>query len=177
LAISCECWNSAQSTLITARGSPNKISAAASTMRVLPEPVGPRNNRFPTGRPVELIPAQKTWYRSTSARTPSSWPTTLLSGRIEIPATPRFSVWGPVVVVTGDCCSWPFSYRNFRSAKTPRCGARSNWSSLTPTVECSRRSCVIISCPCFRRVRYIQQAEETGRQVEIEGAQGGDTSF
>jgi len=34
------------------------FGAAASTMRVFPEPVGPRNNRFPTGRPVELIPAQ-----------------------------------------------------------------------------------------------------------------------
>src|SRR5262249_2077674 len=74
-AISCECWNSAQSTLITARGSPNRISAAASTMRVLPEPVGPKNSRLPTGRPGEFSPAQNTWYKSTSACTPSSCPT------------------------------------------------------------------------------------------------------
>src|SRR2546427_7628256 len=44
-------------------------------MRVLPEPVGPRNSRLPTGRPGEFNPAQNTWYRSTSACTPSSWPT------------------------------------------------------------------------------------------------------
>jgi len=42
LAISCECWNSAQSTLIYRAGVAKRISAAASTMRVLPEPVGPR---------------------------------------------------------------------------------------------------------------------------------------
>ena len=40
LAISWLCWNSAQSTLITARVSPNRISAVASTTRVLPDPVG-----------------------------------------------------------------------------------------------------------------------------------------
>src|SRR5579864_4784878 len=57
------------------RGSPNRISAAASTMRVLPDPVGPRNNKFPTGRPFEPIPAQKTWYRSATARMPSACPT------------------------------------------------------------------------------------------------------
>src|SRR2546430_3101308 len=55
--------------------SPKRISAAASTMRVFPEPVGPRNSRFPTGRPGEFNPARKTWYRSTSACTPSSCPT------------------------------------------------------------------------------------------------------
>src|SRR5713101_7437614 len=44
-------------------------------MRVLPEPVGPRNNRLPTGRPGEFNPAQNTWYKSTSDCTPSSWPT------------------------------------------------------------------------------------------------------
>src|ERR1700751_5738317 len=75
LAISCECWNSAQSTLITARGSPNSTSAVASTTRVLPAPVGPRNNRFPTGRPGEFRPARNTWYRSTTACTASSCPT------------------------------------------------------------------------------------------------------
>src|SRR5215471_7179286 len=45
-------------------------------MRVLPEPVGPRKSKFPTGRPGEFNPAQNTWYRSTSACTPSSCPTT-----------------------------------------------------------------------------------------------------
>jgi hypothetical protein len=59
LAISCECWNSAQSTLITARGSPNNTSAVASTTRVSPVPVGPRNNRFPTGRPQSLSVQKK----------------------------------------------------------------------------------------------------------------------
>src|SRR5580692_10515825 len=44
-------------------------------MRVLPDPVGPRNSRFPTGRPGEFNPAQNTWYRSTSDCTPSSCPT------------------------------------------------------------------------------------------------------
>src|SRR5215469_16106366 len=75
LAISGECWNSAQSILITARGLPKRISAAASTIRVLPEPVGPRNRRLPTGRPGEFRPAVKTWNNSTSAWMPSSWPT------------------------------------------------------------------------------------------------------
>src|ERR1700735_2341469 len=74
-AISWECWNSAQSTLITARGSPNKTSAVASTTRVFPAPVGPRNNRLPTGRPGEFSPARNTWYRSTTACTASSCPT------------------------------------------------------------------------------------------------------
>src|ERR1700678_3148546 len=74
-AISCECWNSAQSTLITARGSPNSTSAVASTTRVLPAPVGPKNNRFPTGRPGEFNPARNTWYKSTTACTASSCPT------------------------------------------------------------------------------------------------------
>src|SRR5271168_2277826 len=74
-AISCECWNSAQSTLITARGSPNSTSAVASTTRVLPAPVGPKNSRFPTGRPGEFSPARNTWYKSTTACTASSCPT------------------------------------------------------------------------------------------------------
>ena len=38
----------------------NRISAEASTMRVLPEPVGPRNNKFPTGRLGEHMPATNT---------------------------------------------------------------------------------------------------------------------
>src|SRR5208337_3507788 len=33
-----------------APGSPNSASAIASTTRVLPDPVGPRKRRFPTGR-------------------------------------------------------------------------------------------------------------------------------
>src|SRR5271155_687678 len=75
LAISCECWNSAQSTLITARGSPNSTSAVASTTRVFPAPVGPRNSKFPTGRPGEFNPARNTWYKSTTTCTASSCPT------------------------------------------------------------------------------------------------------
>ena len=39
----------------TARGLPNRISAAASTIRVLPDPVGPKNKRFATGRPGDAI--------------------------------------------------------------------------------------------------------------------------
>src|SRR6202035_4650427 len=74
-AISWECWNSAQSTLITARGSPNSTSAVASTTRVFPAPVGPRNSKLPTGRPGEFKPARNTWYRSTTACTASSCPT------------------------------------------------------------------------------------------------------
>src|SRR5277367_2492962 len=74
-AISCECWNSAQSTLITARGSPNSTSAVASTTRVFPAPVGPKNSKFPTGRPGEFNPARNTWYKSTTACTASSCPT------------------------------------------------------------------------------------------------------
>ena len=50
-AISWLCWNSAQSILRTACGSPARLSAIASTVRVLPEPVGPRKSRLPTGRP------------------------------------------------------------------------------------------------------------------------------
>jgi hypothetical protein len=36
----------------------NRISAAASTRRVLPDPVGPRNNKFAIGRPGVAIPAK-----------------------------------------------------------------------------------------------------------------------
>src|SRR5258708_35237099 len=72
-----------------ARGSPNSISAAASTMRVLPEPVGPKNSKFPTGRPGEFNPAQNTRYRSTSACTPSSCPT--IFDRSEV-SKPRVSL-------------------------------------------------------------------------------------
>ena len=60
-AISCECWNSAQSILIHARASPNSASAIASTTRVFPDPVGPRNSKFPTGRPGALRPARNIW--------------------------------------------------------------------------------------------------------------------
>ena len=41
-AISWLCWNSAQSILMTARGFFTSASAVASTMRVLPLPVGPK---------------------------------------------------------------------------------------------------------------------------------------
>ena len=56
LAISWECWNSAQSILMTARELPNRISAAASTSRVLPEPVGPRNKEIADGTAGRIQP-------------------------------------------------------------------------------------------------------------------------
>jgi hypothetical protein len=37
--------------LITARGLAAKTSAVTSTVRVLPEPFGPTNRKFPIGRP------------------------------------------------------------------------------------------------------------------------------
>jgi hypothetical protein len=46
--------------LTTAFLSPNRTSAAASTMRVFPEPVGPKKSKLPTGRPGACMPAQKT---------------------------------------------------------------------------------------------------------------------
>ena len=58
LAISWECWNSAQSILMHARESPKSDSAMDSTTRVLPDPVGPRNRRLPTGRPGAFNPAR-----------------------------------------------------------------------------------------------------------------------
>ena len=42
-----------------ARGSPKSDSAMASTTRVLPEPVGPRNRRLPTGRARSVQSGQK----------------------------------------------------------------------------------------------------------------------
>ena len=57
-AISWLCWNSAQSILITARGFLSKASAAAATIRVLPDPVGPRNRKLPIRRPGALIPVR-----------------------------------------------------------------------------------------------------------------------
>ena len=38
--------------MIRDRGSFGKDSAVASTIRVFPDPVGPRNRKFPTGRPT-----------------------------------------------------------------------------------------------------------------------------
>src|ERR1051325_4329389 len=67
-AISCECWNSAQSILMTAFGSPKRTSAAASTTRVLPEPVGPRKSIVPTGRVGGVIPAGENWERRVRRR-------------------------------------------------------------------------------------------------------------
>ena len=58
LAISWLCWNSAQSILTTARAFPSKHSAVASTSRVLPDPVGPKNKRFAIGRPGGIMPGQ-----------------------------------------------------------------------------------------------------------------------
>ena len=57
-AISWLCWNSPQSILTTARGSPSKVSAVASTILVLPVPVGPKNRKFAIGRPGLLSPAR-----------------------------------------------------------------------------------------------------------------------
>jgi len=48
----------AQSIFTTARASPKSDSAMASTTRVFPEPVGPRNKKFPTGRLGAFKPAR-----------------------------------------------------------------------------------------------------------------------
>jgi hypothetical protein len=45
-------------------------------IRVFPEPVGPKNSKFPIGREGDCNPAQNIWYRSTSACTACSCPTT-----------------------------------------------------------------------------------------------------
>src|SRR5271165_6194378 len=47
----------------------------ASTTRVLPDPVGPRNSRFPTGRWGGLNPARNVWYTSAIFSIAVSWPT------------------------------------------------------------------------------------------------------
>src|SRR5438552_4378366 len=60
-----------------ARESPNSASAIDSTTRVLPEPVGPRNSKLPTGRPGGFSPARNIWEISTSFSTAWSWPTIL----------------------------------------------------------------------------------------------------
>ena len=57
-AISWLCWNSEQSILVIDFGFPSKHSAVASTKRVLPVPVGPRNRKFPIGRPGVFMPAK-----------------------------------------------------------------------------------------------------------------------
>jgi hypothetical protein len=49
---------SMQSILITARGFLRSASAVASTVRVFPEPVGPRKRKFPIGRPDGFIPVK-----------------------------------------------------------------------------------------------------------------------
>src|ERR1051326_885100 len=54
---------------------PKSVSAAASTIRVLPEPVGPRKSRFAIGRPGRHIPANTVWYTFTSSETASPCPT------------------------------------------------------------------------------------------------------
>src|SRR5580700_2175426 len=174
LAISCECWNSAQSTLITARGSPNRISAAASTMRVLPEPVGPRNSRFPTGRPVELIPAQKTWYRSTSARTPSSWPTTLLFR----------AAWNScdstlLSVGSSGCCAERFVLMTILLPELPVCEHTPirgpiklvEFDSYSGVQQTELRDNFLSR---LRRMRNVQQGREQICQVKIESAEGGN---
>ena len=42
-----------------ARRRPTRLSAVASTMRVLPDPVGPRNRKLPIGRPGGFMPGEK----------------------------------------------------------------------------------------------------------------------
>ena len=42
-------------------GLPDRLSAVASTMRVFPEPVGPRNRKLPMGRSGLFIPARYIW--------------------------------------------------------------------------------------------------------------------
>ncbi len=58
MAISWECWNSAQSILMQARASPNKVSDMASTTRVFPDPVGPRNKQI-ADRPSRRIQSRQ----------------------------------------------------------------------------------------------------------------------
>jgi hypothetical protein len=48
----------------------------------LPAPVGPRNSRFPAGRPGEFSSAQNTWYKSATACTD------------DLPPPPGFEVLG-----------------------------------------------------------------------------------
>src|SRR6266480_5424206 len=58
---------------------PNKISAAASTIRVLPTPDGPRKRRLASGRPGSFSPAVNISYVLTNWRTARSCPTTRFS--------------------------------------------------------------------------------------------------
>src|ERR1700675_4226012 len=46
---------------MTDRESLSKDSAVASTMRVFPEPVGPRKRNLPIGRPAGNRPEEKVW--------------------------------------------------------------------------------------------------------------------
>jgi hypothetical protein len=80
-AISRLCWNSPQSILSRDLTSPVALSAAASTNRVFPVPVSPRNKRHPAGRPGALIPSMNLWYARTTSCTASSCPTSLLRKR------------------------------------------------------------------------------------------------
>ena len=59
LAISWECWNSAQSILMQALASPKSDSATASTTRVLPEPVGPEEQEVADGAPGSVHARQE----------------------------------------------------------------------------------------------------------------------
>ena len=57
LATSWSDWNSPQSILTTFFSLPCSTSASASTVRVLPVPVGPSSRKMPTGRPSGFSPA------------------------------------------------------------------------------------------------------------------------
>src|ERR1700694_252175 len=128
-----------------ARGSPNNISAAASTMRVFPEPVGPRNSRLPTGRPGEFKPAQNTWYISTSDCTPSTWPTILERNELSK---------SRVSVLRMDGSSWcRTAALIFPSPSSPR-------PLVWKTIE--------VSLPCFFEIEH-GECQPTGGLLQTKG--------
>src|SRR5713101_2222209 len=68
---------------------PTRSSAASSEIRGFPQTVARGHSKSPTCRPGAFNPARTTWYRSTSAWTPSSCPTIF----------PRSAVWKSIVSV------------------------------------------------------------------------------
>jgi len=85
LAISWLCWNSAQSILMQARGSPKSDSATVSTTLVFPEPVGPKNK----GSLRDVPGIQTGQKQSGSSRMTfpmaSFWPTIFRRKKLQIP--------------------------------------------------------------------------------------------
>src|SRR5579884_2229158 len=90
--ISWLCWNSAQSILRTARSFPSNVSAAASTKRVLPEPVGPKRSKFESGKPGRREPVG-------ARRDPG--PPPCGEGSLQNLEPQNFADWDPISV---SCC-------------------------------------------------------------------------